>query len=70
MAVARKGKVELECLVRFHNTIAAVIVHLCSRLRQAVHLNQVCLSGGTFPSVRRLGAHGEPLGSPERHPLR
>jgi hypothetical protein len=37
--------------VRFHNTIAAVIVQLCCRLRQAVHLNQVCLSGGTFQNI-------------------
>lgn len=39
---------------RFHNTIAAVIVQLCCRLRQAVHLNQVCLSGGTFQNIYLL----------------
>jgi len=32
----------------FHNTIAAVAVEVCCRIRQRDNLNRVCLSGGTF----------------------
>ena len=39
---------------RFHNTIAAVIVEVCRRVRQTEKLNQVCLSGGTFQNVYLL----------------
>ncbi len=35
----------------FHNTIAAIIVELCLRLRQAEGIDRVCLSGGTFQNV-------------------
>lgn len=35
----------------FHNTIAAVIVELCSRLRSEEGIRRVCLSGGTFQNV-------------------
>ena len=33
---------------KFHNTIVAVIVVMCRRLRETDGLNLVCLSGGTF----------------------
>jgi hydrogenase maturation protein HypF len=33
---------------KFHNTLLAVIVEVCRRLRQTDGLNRVCLSGGTF----------------------
>jgi hydrogenase maturation protein HypF len=33
---------------KFHNTIVAVIVVICRRLRETDGLNLVCLSGGTF----------------------
>jgi hydrogenase maturation protein HypF len=32
----------------FHNTLAALIVDVCRKLRDEEHLNRVCLSGGTF----------------------
>jgi hydrogenase maturation protein HypF len=35
----------------FHNTIVAVMVELCLRLRQAEGIHRVCLSGGTFQNV-------------------
>jgi len=35
----------------FHNTVAAIIVEVCSRLRSAEGLDRVCLSGGTFQNV-------------------
>jgi hydrogenase maturation protein HypF len=33
---------------KFHNTIIAVIMQVCQRLRDSDGLKQVCLSGGTF----------------------
>jgi hydrogenase maturation protein HypF len=39
---------------RFHNTIAAVIVEICERLRTTEKLNRVCLSGGTFQNAYLL----------------
>jgi hydrogenase maturation protein HypF len=35
----------------FHNTIVAIMVELCLRLRQAERIDRVCLSGGTFQNV-------------------
>jgi len=32
----------------FHNTVAAIVVEVCRRLRAAEGLDRVCLSGGTF----------------------
>ncbi len=39
---------------RFHRTVAHVIAASCSRMREAVSLNRVCLSGGTFQNLRLL----------------
>jgi len=39
---------------RFHNTIAAVIVEVCRRLRAAEKRNRVCLSGGAFQNAYLL----------------
>jgi len=39
---------------KFHNTIAAIIVEVSKRLRQAEKLNRVCLSGGTFQNAYLL----------------
>jgi len=39
---------------RFHNTITAVIVEICDRLRTSEKLNRVCLSGGAFQNVYLL----------------
>jgi hydrogenase maturation protein HypF len=38
----------------FHNTVAAVIVEVCQRLRQQGGLNRVCLSGGVFQNAYLL----------------
>jgi hydrogenase maturation protein HypF len=35
----------------FHNTVAAIIVEVCQRLRSAEGIGRVCLSGGTFQNV-------------------
>src|ERR1700733_5827544 len=35
----------------FHNTVAAIIVEVCLRLRAAERIDRVCLSGGTFQNV-------------------
>jgi hydrogenase maturation protein HypF len=35
----------------FHNTVAAIIVAVCVRLRGAEGIHRVCLSGGTFQNV-------------------
>jgi hydrogenase maturation protein HypF len=35
----------------FHNTIAAIIVEVCVRLRPSEGIDRVCLSGGTFQNV-------------------
>ena len=38
----------------FHNTIAAIIIEVCRRLRQTDGINRVCLSGGTFQNFYLL----------------
>ncbi len=38
----------------FHNTVAAIVVEICLRLRAADHLQRVCLSGGTFQNLYLL----------------
>ncbi|MGD0437383.1 MAG: carbamoyltransferase HypF [Bryobacteraceae bacterium] len=38
----------------FHNTIAAIVVEICGRLRTAEGINRVCLSGGTFQNMYLL----------------
>ena len=40
-----------EIAAAFHNTLAALIVDVCQRVRQREDLNRVCLSGGTFQNV-------------------
>jgi hydrogenase maturation protein HypF len=35
----------------FHNTVAAIVVEVCLRLRSEEHIDRVCLSGGTFQNV-------------------
>ena len=39
---------------RFHNTVAAVVVETCRRIRIQTGLNRVCLSGGSFQNMRLL----------------
>ncbi len=38
----------------FHNTVAAIVVEVCRRLRTAEGLDRVCLSGGTFQNMYLL----------------
>jgi hydrogenase maturation protein HypF len=38
----------------FHNTVAAIIVEVCCRIRHREHLDRVCLSGGTFQNMYLL----------------
>ena len=45
------GQAPGEIAARFHNTMAAVILEVCRRLRQQEHLHRVCLSGGTFQNI-------------------
>jgi hydrogenase maturation protein HypF len=47
----RRGRIA----ARFHNTLAAVIVEVCCRLRRSDGLDRVCLSGGVFQNVALLG---------------
>jgi hydrogenase maturation protein HypF len=35
----------------FHNTVAAIVVEVCVRLKAAEGIDRVCLSGGTFQNV-------------------
>lgn len=50
----RQGGQPPSMAAKFHNTIAAVIVEVCRRLRECERLNRVCLSGGTFQNVLLL----------------
>jgi hydrogenase maturation protein HypF len=36
---------------KFHNTLVAVIVEVCRRLRETDGLNLICLGGGTFQNA-------------------
>ena len=38
----------------FHNTVAGIVVEVCTRLRATERLQRVCLSGGTFQNVYLL----------------
>ena len=38
----------------FHNTLAAIVVEVCRRLRTREGINRVCLTGGTFQNVYLL----------------
>jgi hydrogenase maturation protein HypF len=38
----------------FHNTIAAIVLEICRRLRAQEGIDRVCLSGGTFQNVYLL----------------
>jgi hydrogenase maturation protein HypF len=39
---------------KFHNTLAAAIVEVCTHIRQSDGLERVCLSGGTFQNLYLL----------------
>jgi len=38
----------------FHNTVAAIVVEVCRRLRSSEGIGRVCLSGGTFQNIYLL----------------
>ncbi|HYL73865.1 MAG TPA: carbamoyltransferase HypF [Bryobacteraceae bacterium] len=38
----------------FHNTVAAIVVEVCGRLRMVEGIDRVCLSGGTFQNLYLL----------------
>ena len=40
--------------VRFHATLIAIVAAVCSRMRDDLHLNRVCLSGGCFQNALLL----------------
>ncbi len=46
-----RGTATGEISAAFHNTLAAAIVDICGRIRQAENLSRVCLSGGTFQNM-------------------
>ncbi len=47
----------------FHNTMAAIVVDVCTRLRLAERITRVCLSGGTFQNVYLAGRAVAGLGA-------
>ena len=49
-----QGKSAEEISAKFHNTLAAAIVEVCSLIRKSDGLNRVCLSGGTFQNLYLL----------------
>jgi hydrogenase maturation protein HypF len=49
------GRAVEEISARFHNTLSAAIVQVCSCIRKDDGLNRVCLSGGTFQNLYLLG---------------
>jgi hydrogenase maturation protein HypF len=48
------SKSQGEISAKFHNTVAAILVDVCSRIRKSDKLNRVCLSGGTFQNMYLL----------------
>ncbi|MCS6951807.1 MAG: carbamoyltransferase HypF [Bryobacteraceae bacterium] len=54
VADRRRGVSSGVIAAKFHNTVAAAIVEVSRRLRQAERLNRVCLSGGTFQNMYLL----------------
>jgi len=50
----QQGEPEGRIAARFHNTLAAAISEICSRIARSQHLQRVCLSGGTFQNMYLL----------------
>jgi hydrogenase maturation protein HypF len=61
VADADGGKPQQEIAARFHATLVAAIAAVCRRMRDALQLNRVCLSGGCFQNARLLAASLETL---------
>jgi hydrogenase maturation protein HypF len=59
VSCSRQAELIASC---FHNTIAAVAVEVCCRIRQRDNLNRVCLSGGTFQNWYLLERTVQSLG--------
>jgi hydrogenase maturation protein HypF len=49
-----RGEPQSRIAARFHTTLASVIAEVCSRMRDALGLTRVCLSGGCFQNARLL----------------
>jgi hydrogenase maturation protein HypF len=49
-----KGTAAGEISSRFHNTLSFAIVEICTRIRELIGLNRVCLSGGSFQNAYLL----------------
>ncbi|MEO8726780.1 MAG: Sua5/YciO/YrdC/YwlC family protein, partial [Acidobacteriaceae bacterium] len=49
-----QSKAANQIAARFHQTLAAVVVEVCERIRREEKLSRVCLSGGTFQNMHLL----------------
>ncbi|OYD16628.1 carbamoyltransferase HypF, partial [candidate division WOR-3 bacterium JGI_Cruoil_03_44_89] len=51
-----KDNIPLDIIAsRFHSTVADMVVNMCDRMRQELHLGRVVLSGGVFQNMILLG---------------
>lgn len=50
----RRGESPARMAARFHATLVAAIAEVCRRMRAALGLDRVCLSGGCFQNARLL----------------
>jgi hydrogenase maturation protein HypF len=50
----KRGEPVSRISARFHNTLVAIVVDTCTRMRIQTGLKRVCLSGGCFQNVRLL----------------
>ena len=56
---------------RFHNTIIALLLDVCSRIREETGIGEIALSGGVFQNANLLKGLLErivPIGFPSVHP--
>jgi hydrogenase maturation protein HypF len=54
IADLRRGAAVSTIAARFHNTVAAMILEACVKLRSEVSLNRVVLSGGVWQNLQLL----------------
>lgn len=50
-----QGRPVAEIAARFHNTLSAAVVEICSQMAAETGLRRVCLSGGSFQNMYLLG---------------
>lgn len=53
-AEVKRGEPQRRMAARFHQTLVAAIVEICCRMRAALQLDRVCLSGGCFQNALLL----------------